>query len=177
MATVPSPRTWAVGELLTAAKLNTDLRDGLNFLLSPRRALLHKTANQTLGNSVWVAITWDSEQYDNDSGHSDVTNPSRYTAQTAGWWEFHSEFMFFNVSGGDRGARFLRNGTGNPFGEHVRGVTTSTSNGASIHGWALLSVGDYVETYAYQNTGVSSGMSPAYDNSPAYMTARWVGIN
>lgn len=176
MATVPSPRTWAVGELLTAAKLNTDLRDGLNFLLTPPRALLHKSANQSISDSVWTAVTWNSEQYDSDGGHSDSTNNSRYTAQTAGWFEFYAEIMFGNASGGDRGARFLKNGAGNPFGEHVIGSATTTA-GAGIHGWALLSVGDYVETFAYQNSGGSLIVGATFDNSPTYMTAKWIGKN
>lgn len=176
MATVPSPRTWAVGELLTAAKLNTDLRDGLNFLLTPPRALLHKSANQSINLTTWTAVTWDSEQYDSDGGHSDSTNNSRYTVQTAGWWEFHARIMFNTAAGGDRGARFLKNGAGNPFGEHASGSSTSV-NDAGTHGWALLSVGDYIETQAYQGASGSLSVAATFDSSPTFMTAKWIGKN
>jgi hypothetical protein len=176
VATVPSPRTWAVGELLTAAKLNTDLRDGLSFLLSPPRALLHKTATQTFASSTWTTITWDSEQYDNDSGHSNVTNPSRYTVQTAGWWEFHAEMMFQTTAGGDRGGRFLKNATGNPIGEHMSGSAT-VINGVTIHAWALMSVGDYIESLGWQNSGATIGVLNTWNLSPNFLFAKWIGIN
>ncbi|WP_084963761.1 hypothetical protein [Thermoactinospora rubra] len=87
MATIPSPRTWTVGELVTAAKMNADLRDGLNFLLAPPLAALRKSVNQLIPQTSPTEVTWDVEDIDRDGGHSNVTNPSRYTAQTAGWYQ------------------------------------------------------------------------------------------
>ena len=84
MATIPNPRTWGATEAVTAAKLNTDVRDGYNFLLATPRAVMRKTANQSIPNATLTAVTWDLEDVDTDGGHSNVTNNSRYTAQTAG---------------------------------------------------------------------------------------------
>lgn len=170
MATVPNPRTWTVGELLTASKLNTDLRDGMNFLLSPPRTLLHKTASQSVNNTTWTVLTWNSEQYDNDGGHSNSTNNSRYTAQTAGWFTFTANILW--ASSGERGARFLKNGSGNPFGEAV-------INGYAVHitGWTLLSVNDYVEVMGYQNSGGSLLQAESLDSSPAFFAGVWSGKN
>lgn len=84
MAVLPNPRTWTVGELLTAAKLNTDLRDGLNFLLSGKPLCkLKLSAGVNLSSQ---NIPWTAEDIDRDNGHSTVTNNDRYIAQTAGWY-------------------------------------------------------------------------------------------
>lgn len=178
MATVPAPRTWTVGELLTAAKMNTDVRDGLNFLLSPPRALLHKSTNQSVTSNTFASITWNSEQYDNDAAHSDATNPSRYTAQTAGWFEFHALIQYEGTSStGDRQAMFLKNGAGNPIGMLVTRTNNSNSATCLIMAWSLMSVGDYIEAQAWQNSGVAINVVPLFNNAPSYMTARWIGKN
>lgn len=166
-----------MGELLTASKMNTDLRDGLTFLLTPPRALLHMSSNQSIPNNAYTSVTWNSEQYDNDGAHSDSTNPSRYTAQTAGWFEFHALVNHDAVSSaGDRFARFLKNGT-TTFGLAV--TRTSTTNSASnmITGWSLMAVGDYVEASTYQNSGSAQNVIPISNGAPSFLTARWIGKN
>lgn len=178
MATVPAPRTWTVGELLTAAKMNTDLRDGLTFLLSPPRGLLHKSTNQSVPNNAYTSITWNSEQYDNDGAHSDITNPGRYTAQTAGWFEFHALIQFDAISAtGERIAQFLKNGAGSPFG--MMEIRPSSVNAATclIMGWSLMSVGDFVEAQAYQSSGGALNVLPTFNSAPSYLIARWIGKN
>ena len=48
-----SPRTWTTGELVTAAMLNTDVRDNLNFL--PVGAPGHNCDSRTFTNtSLWT---------------------------------------------------------------------------------------------------------------------------
>ncbi len=52
MATVPSPKTWVALEDVTAAEMNLELRDAINFLLSPPRVWAYRTALLTLTNNV-----------------------------------------------------------------------------------------------------------------------------
>jgi hypothetical protein len=176
MATVPSPRTWTVAELLTAAKLNTDVRDSINFFLNSPRALMQRSGTQSITTGTWTTVTWDSEQYDNDGGHSDSTNNSRYTAQTAGWFELSALIIPNNGGTYDRGVRFRKNGTGNPFGELV----LESMNDNSIvfsQAWVLLSVSDYVEVQVFQNLGSTIGLVGTLDSSPSYWSVRWIGKN
>ena len=176
MATVPSPRTWTVGELLTAAKLNTDLRDGLNFLLAPPRVLTQKSTSQTgLGGSTFHAVTWDNEITDTDGGHSNSTNNTRYTIQTAGAWEFSCSVLWSNDSStGGRAALFRKNGsTVLPGITHFPGMSSGSSC-VSVTTTALLSVSDYVEVIAFHSAGSNLTLNTSAD-APAFMSARWVG--
>jgi hypothetical protein len=84
MATIPATRTWAVGEIVTAARLNLELRDALDFLLNPPACHVSDGTGVSLVNSTATLMAWDSEQFDTDGMHSTVTNNSRITFVTAG---------------------------------------------------------------------------------------------
>ena len=65
MTTIPTPRTWAVADQITAARMNLELRDALNFLLTDIAVSVTNSSTITLGTSgTAVLLTWDSELYD-----------------------------------------------------------------------------------------------------------------
>jgi hypothetical protein len=177
VATVPSPRTWAVGELLTAAKLNTDLRDGLNLLLAPPMAVLRRSATQSIATGgSGTAVDWTVEDLDRDNGHSLVTNISRYTAQTAGWYDLTVGIAW---SGGDtsqsnRLAWFRKNGAAGQLYSDFRGA--SLSNGMAAHslkGCFFLAVNDYVEVFVQQFGGGTLTMFvTSTDGGP--LVVKWI---
>lgn len=154
MATVPVPRTWTVGELLTAAKLNVDVRDGLNFLLAPPLAVLTKNVSQSFTSGSFTAMTWPTEQVDRDGGHSTSTNTSRYTAQTAGYYTMHEwhEWSLDSTSGYRR-TTFRTNGLTITH-QDARPVP-AILNISHVSGMVFLAVGDYVEVMVDQNSGVT----------------------
>lgn len=163
MATVPVPRTWTVGELLTAAKLNTDARDAINFLLAPPLAVLTKNAGQSITSGSYGALLWQTESVDRDGGHSTVTNTNRYTAQTAGYYAMttYAEWSLENTTGFRRIAYRVNGSTVT----HQATQPPSVSNcQANLSGLLFLSVNDYVEVMADQSSGVTMTV-------PA--TARW----
>jgi len=85
VATVPAPKTWSVNESLTAAGLNLELRDALNYLLNPPACSVYQTANTNMPTSgTYVQMLFDTENYDTDTMHSTSTNPGRITINTAG---------------------------------------------------------------------------------------------
>ncbi|MCT9932457.1 hypothetical protein N5079_19840 [Planotetraspora sp. A-T 1434] len=174
MATLPNPRTWTVGELLTGAKLNAELRDNLNFLLSPPTALLWASADQSLTHATWGAISWASEQYDNDGGHSNSTNPSRFTAQTAGWYKLITTGSFnSSTSGTLRGLKFRKNGT-TDYGELLDGMASNGVASLITSAVVQLAVNDYVEVLAYQDTGGSLTWNRTIDTTVNYFYIRWM---
>lgn len=68
---VPNPRTWSVYEQVTSAALNTDLRDAVNFLISPplfRGSITAATA-VTVGANVAFPVVEDNYAGWNTSGH------------------------------------------------------------------------------------------------------------
>lgn len=86
MATVPTPTTWVPG-LVTSTMMNAGIRDPAAFILSNKPLYLTvQSVAQTLTSSFWFPITFHTEVIDRDAGHSTVTNVSRYTGKTAGWY-------------------------------------------------------------------------------------------
>ena len=69
---VPSQGTVAVGDKITASLWNDDVRDAVDFLISPPQCKLRKSVTQVIPNAVYTAITWDTEVYDTDTMHDNV---------------------------------------------------------------------------------------------------------
>lgn len=176
---LPSPRTWTVGELLTASKLNTDLRDGLNFLLAPPLAMLVKSGTQSIPNNTATAVTWETEQIDRDGGHSTSSQTSRYVCQTTGWYQIVGTVRWTNlVTGGElRAAQFRKNGS-----SYLPGSSNATKSGATsvytvqvVTTLVQLVVSDYVELIVQQDSGGAMNVLDTWNSGPdTNMCVRWV---
>jgi len=84
-----TPRTWTTGEVVTAAIMNTHVRDNLNFLRAHHGARVFKSTSQTVAGGNTDVVSFNSEDYDTDAAHDNVTNNSRITIPSAldGFWE------------------------------------------------------------------------------------------
>lgn len=146
MATVPNPRTWTSSEQVTAAKLNTDIRDSWNFFKARPFCLLGKTADTSITISTLTAIPWDVELKDSDGGHSNVTNNSRYTAQTAGWYSVRCSTFLFRADFSWVDLTIRKNGTTQQSRSTL--IPTMGNNDFAVlatAGYVQLAVSDYVE--------------------------------
>lgn len=182
MATVPNPRTWTASELVTAAKLNADIRDSYNYFNSPPLCRLTKNALQTISENTTTAVTWQTEVIDRDGGHSTVTNTSRFTAVTAGWYHLRTsihwdEGAFVKFKWAD--LTFRKNGTTS----QSRAVSTQLATGnlfAVPHlteGYMQLAVNDYVEVMViHLQGGGSVDILASGGNTPGVSSfdIRWV---
>lgn len=117
---------------------------------------LRQTSAQSIANSsTTVAVTFDTEDIDTDGGHSTSSNTSRYTAQRAGRFQISGLLTFAAVNTtGKRSGWWGVNGTQVP-GSQVD-LVPSSSIGTCIvlpTMTVLLSVGDYVEMFAFQTSG------------------------
>lgn len=173
MATVPVPRTWVTGEVVTAAYMNANVRDAVNYLIAPPLCVAKQTSAQSLANATSTAITLDAEDKDSDGMHSNSVNPSRLTAVTAGWYSAQTTINFAANATGLRLATFYINGS-------EVGRRTEITNGGAVFSTAIstagtmyLAVGDYLESRAWQNSGGSLNTAPAGTDLP-YLQARWV---
>jgi hypothetical protein len=157
IAVLPSYRTWVAGEVVTAAYFNTNIRDAGNFWLSRPLAILRQASGQSISNNTWTAITLDTEDLNRDSGHSLVTNPSRYTSQTTGYYLCSGAVAHgFNATAGARGAEFATNGAAvNYTASLVPQVTTTWGSWVPISAafLYLTATTQYVEIWGFQNSG------------------------
>lgn len=173
MATVPSEVTAVAGSVLTAAMWNSNVRDGLNFILSPPFAVLRQTVAQSLATSgSWTSILLDTEDIDRDNGHSTSSNTSRYTSQTAGWYDCDGYAATAANSTNARGTRLAVNGNASRGRATFGPATASDIWGGPCVGSVYLNVGDYVEVQAFQNTGGALNTAVPGDVTSA-LTVRW----
>jgi|SRR5690348_8448631 len=172
-----TPRTWVAGELVTAAMLNTHVRDNLNALYSGVPGFRVRKAADTAGltSGSLTPITFDTEDYDTDSLHDNVTNPTRITfsAVTAGVWDIRAHVQWVSNATGDRQLQFRVNGGANAIAlarePAVNGAVTAQVL-ATLYRFAN---GDYLELHAAQNSGGALAINGGVPHSPV-LAGRWV---
>lgn len=118
------------------------------------RCLLRLSSNQSLANATFTAISWDAEDSDPDSMHDNSTNPTRITVPTAGIWLVTANVVFQNNGNGQRQVFVKVNGTIQAGVSYVE-RTSGNQNGVVYTRLLSLSANDYIEVWAYQDTGGS----------------------
>jgi hypothetical protein len=173
-APVPVPRTFGVNEFETAAYLNS-VRDALNYLLNPPLVTVVQTSTQTVPATTYTGLSMQSTIQDTYGSHSNVTNPSRITAQVAGTYEFSGVSVYAANTTGSRGAGIGKNGTVQQ-GSVAKGAVSTISDVDSrvTPTWQVaMLVGDYVELLSWNNIGGGLATSVASDVASS-LNGRWV---
>lgn len=141
------------GNTVTSALWNTSVYNGLTYLSEPPIAVLAQATTQSIPNSALTAVSYDTTVVDTYGGHSNTVNPSRYTAQVAGWvWVIGINGLASNATG-VRVAEIFKNGSPIAYTQTWAantGANPCTSMTATL---VFLNIGDYVETNVYQTSG------------------------
>jgi hypothetical protein len=149
---VPSPRTFSVNEVQTAAFLNS-IRDALSFLVNVPIATIYQTASQTLtASGTAYAVAYDSTAVDTYGGHSNTVNNSQYVSQVPGWYIVTGAVVFSpSTSGTYRKIQGYHNGSVVAYAaSQVPGVNNA-SNATAVPiapTIVYLNAGDYIQLYA-----------------------------
>lgn len=155
---VPVPYSWSVGDPITAALLNAQIRDALTFLLNPPLCeLIQASTTTTLANSTWTSIAFadsgSSIQADTYGGFSTGAN-TRYTAQVAGWYTVCGSISYNSSAVGARAAAIYKNGS--PLLGHSQ-IATNAAAALTVLATptrdVFLNVGDYIELKGWQSSG------------------------
>jgi hypothetical protein len=167
-----TPRTWVASAILTAAQLNVDVRDNGDFLATSRpNCRVFNSGAITLTNNTTTALTFDSERYDRGSGlHSTVTNTGRLTVPSgcAGVYWFGANVEIAANATGVRELALRINGTTNIAFVTLTTVTAADTAMININAPYAMSVGDYCEVTAFQNSGGSLSATAAGARSPEF---------
>lgn len=177
MATVPNEITYSAGSVLTAAQLNTNLRDAINFVITNRPILeVRQTSVQSISGATSTAINFDAEDIDNDGMHSTSSNTSRATAQTAGRYRVGGGISWAGNGAGRRNCQWAINGAvqnGVDAGIAAGGNTNAlpvAARSMTLH----LNVGDYLELLGFQDCGGSLNTAVTTSQQPG-MSVEWIG--
>jgi hypothetical protein len=112
---------------------------------------LTKSANQAIVTATLTPVTFDTETFDTDTMHSTVSNTSRITIQTAGTYLVTGQLAWATAAA--KGGKILlyKNGSVYQTGIVITSATYYTH--PNITCIMQLAVNDYVEFYAYQDSG------------------------
>ena len=130
-------------------------------------ASAYRNASQTISNATETALTFNSENYDTNAFHDDVTNTTRMTvpAGKAGKYLITANTTFTNNSTGQRIVYVYVNTTMVHTSGPAIGGSASIDLGLTTSYVANLAVADYVELKAYQNSGGSLAIFGNTDRS------------
>lgn len=141
------------GDILTAAWCD-QVRDNGEFFIDPPACSVYHPASATLTNNTLTVLAANSENFDNDSMHSTVSNTSRITCQTPGRYLFIANITFDANATGGRLLDFAVNGTTlTGSGMQLPSPGSSAPINLSYARMITLAAGDYVETRARQVSG------------------------
>lgn len=146
----------------------------LAFLANTPTAMLWQNTVQSVpsGTTFATAVNWDSASEDNWSGHSGVTNPSRYTVQVAGMYRVSASLTYSNSAG--LAVRALEIQKSGVFVSGTQAYNQSYSNNfLTVQLPSVLVrcvVGDYLQALTWQNSGAALNTV----GSDSYMSVDYV---
>ena len=126
----------------------------LQNLLTEKSCGVNRSTDQSIPNGAWTSISYDTEEWDTDNIHDNVTNNSRLTCQTPGRYLIYTSLRFLEVATGARLARIIKNGTTVVALAYI-GKDADNRFAIAITTVVNLVANDYIETQAYQSSGAS----------------------
>lgn len=173
MPALPTVPTFSQG--VTPTSSLSRLADAVTFLRSPPIAQVQQIVAQAVANGTFTAITFTLEIVDSALGFDTGVSTTRYYAQYPGWYELSGGVAWSPNATSNRITQWYVNGAG------LGGSETSLPAAAAVNNTvvpartmlAYLSIGDYVELYAYQFSGGALNTAVG-GQSRSSMTVRWV---
>lgn len=148
----PVPYQWNVGDVISQSQLQSQLYNGLTFLLNPPVAMLAQSSVQSMANNAFTTITWPTPVLDTYGGYNSGS-PTRYTPTQSGYYYSLGSIGFSTSSAGGRLATTKKNGNFNAqtmsgAGSGNFNAVVQTSNFTSCNGTT-----DYLELAGNQDSG------------------------
>lgn len=136
---------------------------------------LRNSVAQSLNNTTFTALNFDTEDNDSDNGHSTVSNTDRYTVPKSGLWQVSAGVAFAPNATGIRIIRITKNGS------NVGGSGNSSPQlGGSEFSQVITrvvrvqcSAGDILRTEAWQSSGGALNTATT-DYVQASFTGQWL---
>ena len=187
-----APQTWVTGQIVTAADMNTDIRDNVGYLgglkrngtvlssLGASSELLgnygcraYNTSNITASNTTWTNLTFNTESWDSGTIHDIGSNTQNFTVPVAGKYLVRASVYWAANSTGLRQIRVTNGGTAT--GEV--GTTVGSSNAFSQQYMDVVScsASDVLVFQVWQSSGGNLDVQQVttYGISAAVI---WIGV-
>jgi len=135
-------------------------------------ARVYHNVAQTLANATLTTLAFNSERFDTDGMHDNVTNNSRLTCKTAGKYQITGQVRFAANATGVRAAYIRLNGV-----TYIAVSGRPSASAVNINDIVVttlydLAINDYVEILVYQNSGATLDVVADGNYSPEFMMVR-----
>ncbi|MFD0353520.1 hypothetical protein ACFVHW_07185 [Streptomyces sp. NPDC127110] len=160
-APVVTPRTWVVGEVVTAAMMNAEVRAQFTGLVGLFCCTQVTTSSFAIPShaSNYTAVQFSSIASSNDTSMWSGGNPTRLVAPRAGTYLVHGGISWPSGLGtNDARSEFRYNGTGTTISTARVGTQTESSGNCQSTASGVIvftTASHYVEWYCNQNSGAS----------------------
>lgn len=154
-----SPPTFSTGQVITAAQFNSYIRDNMEFLNAPDRAMAYRSSNQSISTSTWTRMVLGSEQFDTNSMHG--ASDDYLTAPSDGIYLAIGQVRFVYDASGSRKAMMRKNSGGGSGGGTAWGLNAvdpspaSTETTFQVVSLIPLGASDTVDLWVWQDSGGS----------------------
>lgn len=174
-----SPTTRSTGNAISASNWNTDLVDNIKWLAAehPCSRVYNNTNFSHSSSGSYVAVTFNSEDYDIGSCHSTASNTSRLTVPTGGdgKYDIFAHFIWDSNTTGARACFFRKNGTTAIGGKVFLPASLGTTYWGFVCTQASLAAADYVEFMVYQDSGGTRTGTYEAGNGPVFGW-NWISV-
>lgn len=166
-----TPATYSVAQILTAANLNTYLRDNVSWLATDApHARVFNSAGGAIADVTDTALQFNTERVDVGNMWTSGAN-TRLTVPTGGggFYMIHGSNQWAASASGYRALAIRLNGT-----TAIARVVVGGQNALqeqNVTALYQLAVGDYVELVVYQNTGGNLNVNSSGNTSPEFAAA------
>ncbi len=134
-------------------------------------ARAYHDTNQSISDSTWTTLAFNSERWDTDAIHDNSTNNSRLTCKTAGKYLIIFSAEFQANATGRRLLRVVLNGS-TQIVFITAGLNSSNESQLTLATIYDLSVNDYVEAQVFQDSGGALNINSTAQTSPEFMMQR-----
>ena len=118
-------------------------------------ARVSHSTTQSIANATFQALTFDTETYDTDAMHDTGTNPTRLTCKVAGKYIVTSCVAFNTNTTGARICAFRLNGSATNLNQQRAAPIATYQTILTICDIYDMAVNDYVEVFAFQDSGAA----------------------
>lgn len=130
------------------------------------KARAYLSSNQSIPSGTDTKVLFDTETFDVDGEYDNTTN-YRFTATNAGYYLITSKIMFINKQSGKIYVNRIYVNGSTCYEQHVisEGTVINYGHSVTLPEIVYLAAGDYVEIFAYQNTGSAVNLSGEIDHT------------
>jgi hypothetical protein len=148
-----TPATFTTGNVLTAAQLNTNVRDNTNYLFDQPMALLERTSNLSVANAVGSTVNYDTTVL-SSPGITITATSGKFTPTFAGTYQAWANHVWAGSAVGSRESGIVDTSSNNSIAyEIIPG--SGSRNGTSISG--ISGVLNGTTHFLQLNVGQNSG--------------------